>query len=109
MSMVIQTQAAGVPPAAYLELTTYLRTSNSTLSAPEALSHAVKHWIAAQREAAAAMRGYQWKCLFLPSRQFTLMMAGPGNAHANATHPSHVHPPIGAAHSQAAPARKWRA
>ena len=78
--MVIQTQAAGVPPAAHLELTNYLRTSGSTLSVPEALSHAIKHWIDAQREAEAPMRGFQWKCLFLPSGSL-LRMTHDGECH----------------------------
>lgn len=60
-------ETAGVPPAASLELADYLRTSHSTLSQSEALSRAIKHWIAAQREAAAPLRGYQWKCVFLPT------------------------------------------
>ena len=78
--MVIQTQAVGVPPAAHLELMNYLRTSGSTLSAPEALSHAIKHWIAAQREAAEPVRGFQWKCLFLPSGS-RLRMTHDGECH----------------------------
>jgi hypothetical protein len=65
--MVLQTNLAGVPPAAYVELTDYLRTSGSTLRPSEAIGRAIQHWIAAQREAAEPVRGYQWKCLFLPA------------------------------------------
>ncbi|HEY1148490.1 MAG TPA: hypothetical protein VGF27_07945 [Pseudoduganella sp.] len=49
------------------ELAMFLRTSGSTLCLSEAVTRAVKFWIAAQQEAAAPPRGYQWKSLFLPS------------------------------------------
>ncbi|OEZ55378.1 hypothetical protein [Duganella sp. HH105] len=55
-----------VPPAAYTELLDYLRQSGSTLSPAEAIVSALKQWIAAGRTLAAPVRGYQWKCLFLP-------------------------------------------
>lgn len=65
--MVLQTQSAGLPPAAYRELADYLRSSGSTLSRSEALSLAIRDWVAAQRKADEPLRGYQWKSLFLPS------------------------------------------
>lgn len=65
--MLGSTHLGGVPPAAYAELLDYLRVSGSTLSPAEAIGRALKHWMAAQREAAAPVQGYQWKCLFLPS------------------------------------------
>jgi len=54
------------PPAAYDELLDYLRDSWSTLSPAEAISSAIKLWIAKQRADAVPARGYQWKQLFLP-------------------------------------------
>ena len=62
-----QRDVAGIPSAGRVELRDYLRTSGSTLSMPEALRLAIKHWIAAQRVAAEPASGYQWKLLFLPS------------------------------------------
>jgi hypothetical protein len=55
-----------IPPAALAELQDYLRQSGSTLSPAEAISDAIKLWIARDRDDAAPMRGYQWKQLFLP-------------------------------------------
>lgn len=55
-----------VPYALVDELAMFLRTSGSTLCLSEAITRAVKCWIAAQMEAAAPVRGYQWKTLFLP-------------------------------------------
>jgi hypothetical protein len=68
----LQTNLAGGAPTAYVELTGYLRTSGSTLRPSEAIGRAVQHWIAAQREAAEPVRGYQWKCLFLPAAARTM-------------------------------------
>lgn len=48
------------------ELATFLRTSGSTLCLSEAITRAVKFWIAVQIDEAAPARGYQWKSLFLP-------------------------------------------
>lgn len=78
--MVIQTHPAGIPSAAYRELTDYLRTSGSTLCTSEALSHAIRDWVAAQRAAAQPVSGYQWKCLFLPSGSL-LRIVCDGNCH----------------------------
>lgn len=78
--MILQTQFAGIPPAAYRELCDYLRTSGSTLSRPEALSRAIHDWVAAQRAAAEPVSGYQWKCLFLPSGS-SLRMEYDGGCH----------------------------
>ena len=55
-----------IPTAALSELSDYLRTAGSTLTTTEAVVHALRLWIAAQREPAVPLRGYQWKCLFLP-------------------------------------------
>ena len=82
--MVLQTHPAGIPPAAYRMLADYLRTSGSTLSTSEALSHAITDWIAAQRKAAEPVSGYQWKCLFLPSGSSLRMQ------HDGACHYAHV-------------------
>lgn len=48
------------------ELAMFLRTSGSTLCLSEAITRAVKFWMAAQMDAATTSRGYQWKSLFLP-------------------------------------------
>jgi hypothetical protein len=56
-----------VPYALVDELAMFLRTSGSTLCLSEAITRAVKFWIAAQMETAAPARGYQWKTLFLPN------------------------------------------
>ncbi len=65
-----------VPAAANAELHAYLRTSGSTLTPAEAVVRALQHWITAQRELAAPLRGYQWKCLFLPDQTKLRMHVG---------------------------------
>ena len=55
-----------VPYALVDELLMFLRTSGSALCLSEAITRAVKFWMAAQLEAEAPVRGYQWKSLFLP-------------------------------------------
>ncbi len=59
---------SAIPHAAYIELIDYLRMSGSTLSTTEAVVRALQHWMAAQREIATPLQGYQWKCLFLPDQ-----------------------------------------
>jgi hypothetical protein len=59
-----------LPPAAYEELRNYLHETRSPLSPAEALSHAIKLWIAQGRADAIPTRGYQWKQLFLPEGTF---------------------------------------
>lgn len=56
-----------IPPAAYDELSDYLRTSGATQSPEEAVVHAIKSWIEQDRAAGMPVRGYQWKQLFLPA------------------------------------------
>jgi hypothetical protein len=70
------------PTPVLLELGDFLREINSPLSAGEALTEAVRGWIRDERQrdslpepaaspspappAPTPLRGYQWKCLFLP-------------------------------------------
>ncbi|MBA5607902.1 hypothetical protein H3H36_21325 [Duganella sp. FT3S] len=65
-----------VPPAAYRELSDYLRQSGSTLTTTEAIVRALQHWMAAQRETRVPLQGYQWKCLFLPEGSQVRMRFG---------------------------------
>lgn len=65
-----------VPAAANAELNEFLRTSGSTLTSTEAIVRALQHWMTAQREIAAPLRGYQWKCLFLPDQTKLRMHVG---------------------------------
>ncbi len=65
-----------VPPAAHAELSAYLRTSGSTLTTSEAVIRALQQWMAAQREVITPLRGYQWKCLFLPDQTKLRMHVG---------------------------------
>lgn len=58
--------ASALPPATFAELCDFLHTSGSTYGADEAVTCAVRLWIAAERAAATPDRGYQWKRLFLP-------------------------------------------
>jgi hypothetical protein len=71
------TQALTDATPSLLQLNEFLRETNSPLSGEQALSHAIGDWIADQRARAAearapartgdgGVRGYQWKCLFLP-------------------------------------------
>ena len=55
-----------LPPAAFAELSDFLRTSGSTLGTGDAMISAIKQWIAAERAVTTPDRGYQWKRLFLP-------------------------------------------
>ncbi|MBV6320028.1 hypothetical protein [Duganella violaceipulchra] len=57
-----------LPPAAHAELENFLRNSGSTLSPVEATIIAIREWIEKCRAAAAPMRGYQWKQLFIPEK-----------------------------------------
>lgn len=65
-----------VPPAAYAELSNYLRMSGSTLTPAEAIVRAVQHWLEAQRDMATPLQGYQWKSLFLPEHSQVRMRVG---------------------------------
>lgn len=65
-----------IPPAAYAELSNYLRLSGSTLTTTEAMVRAIQHWMEAQREMAVPLQGYQWKCLFLPDQSRVRMHVG---------------------------------
>ncbi|NVD97097.1 hypothetical protein HUX62_03655 [Massilia sp. BJB1822] len=56
-----------VPTTALLELCDFLKARGSTLALDEALSCALRQWMAVQSSEADADRGYQWKRLFLPS------------------------------------------
>jgi hypothetical protein len=58
--------ATTLPPASCAELCDFLRMSDSTLSADEAVVCAVRLWIATERSTVTPERGYQWKRLFLP-------------------------------------------
>ncbi|MES2115039.1 MAG: hypothetical protein V4578_07815 [Pseudomonadota bacterium] len=69
------TQTA-IPPAAYSELCNYLRMSGSTLTTTEAVVRAIQHWMEVQRQTAAPLQGYQWKCLFLPDGSRVRMHVG---------------------------------
>ncbi len=65
-----------VPHAACAELSAFLRTSGSTLTTTEAIVRALRHWMTAQRDMATPLRGYQWKCLFLPDQTKLRMHVG---------------------------------
>jgi len=56
-----------LPYATVAELSLFLRTSGSTLCLSEAVTRAIKLWIATQLNPATPEGGYQWKNLFLPS------------------------------------------
>jgi hypothetical protein len=55
-----------IPPAIYDELLSYLRKSGCALTPTEAISNAIKFWIAQQQANLLPERGYQWKQLFIP-------------------------------------------
>lgn len=55
-----------IPPAAYTELESFLRKNGCTLSPAEAIIIAIRDWMEKTRAAAAPVRGYQWKQLFIP-------------------------------------------
>ncbi|ELX13124.1 hypothetical protein Jab_1c17460 [Janthinobacterium sp. HH01] len=61
-------QTCELPPAAYSELADFLRKSGSTLSPVEATIIALREWMEKSRTAAAPLRGYQWKLLFIPEK-----------------------------------------
>lgn len=55
-----------IPPAVYTELLSHLHKTRSTLSATEAVTCALRLWMAQSAASRSPLRGYQWKQLFLP-------------------------------------------
>jgi len=55
-----------LPPHTWQLLCDFLIVSGSTLSVVEAADAAIKAWIREQSKSSEALRGYQWKQLFLP-------------------------------------------
>jgi len=55
-----------IPPATYQALQDHLRRSRSPLSPAEATDRAIRQWITQESATVTPIRGYQWKCLFLP-------------------------------------------
>jgi hypothetical protein len=63
-------------PSTQQSLEDHLRRSRSPLSLEEALDRAVRQWITQELAAAAPVRGYQWKSLFLPETTHLRMNYG---------------------------------
>ncbi len=75
-----------LPPALLRDLADHLQLTGSNHSAMQAVTNAVRAWIAVdqahQPPLAATSRGYQWKTLFLPDATELRMSCGDNNFYA---------------------------
>lgn len=67
-----------LPPSTLLELHDFLRRSGSNFNVADALTAAVKHWIASELAVTMPPRGYQWKSVFLPVGTRVRLQCGEG-------------------------------